>query len=127
MGVLFVAESQYWTLGPANPQKISDLALALMEKGVVFVAEHDGRVVGMVAGHLYVHPMLDATIATETAWWVEADHRGVAGRKLLKRFEQWGAESGASHINMVAPTDRVGKHYEALGYHRLEDNYVRRV
>lgn len=127
MGVLFIAESEYWKLGTASPEKLTTLALHLMGHGAVLVAEKDDKVVGMVGGFLYNHPMVDATVANEVVWWVEPEARGMVGKALRDAFEQWAAEKSATHVVMVAPTDRVGRHYEKCGYTALEQAFLRRV
>lgn len=127
MGVRFIAESEYWRLGTASVDKLTALALHLMEHGAMFVAEQDGAVVGMVGGFFYEHPMVDATIANEAVWWVEPEARGMVGKALRETFEQWAHERQATHVVMVAPNDRVGRHYEKVGYSTLERAFLRRV
>lgn len=127
LGVSFVAESEYWRLGTANPDKIAVLALSLIESGAMFVAERDGRVVGMLGGCVVDHPMVDALIASELAWYVEPGQRGSAGAGLLSAFTAWAVERGASVLHMVAPTDRVAEHYRRLGYTAMESSFMRRI
>ncbi len=130
MGVLFVAESPYHSIGTADPDRIAQLAqgLATSSEGALFVAEVDGRVVGMIGGHVFDHPMLNARFVSEAAWWVDPPHRtGRVGVALLKRLEEWAAQIGATHITMVSPSARVGEFYERLGYVLVESAFVRRV
>lgn len=127
MGVRFVAESEYWKLGTANPDKIAVLALSLIESGGLFVAEDASGIVGMLGGCLMDHPMLDSLVASELAWWVEPDHRGTAGARLLSAFAAWARERGANALHMVAPNVRVAMHYKRLGYFEMETSFMRRI
>ncbi|MHB1260330.1 MAG: GNAT family N-acetyltransferase [Thermoplasmatota archaeon] len=130
MGVLFVAESPYGRIAPAVPGRIAELAsrLATSSVGVIFVSEVDGKVVGMIGGHVFDHPMLDAIVASEVAWWLDPPFRsGRLGVELMRRFEQWASDMGATHVEMVAPNERVGQFYERVGYTQVETAYVRRV
>jgi hypothetical protein len=130
MAVLFIAESPYGRIAPAVPDRIIELAkkLASSPDGVIFVVEVDGNAVGMLGGHIFDHPMLDAIVASEVAWWVDMAHRGRVGVKLLAAFEQWARDHGATHVEMVSPdSDSVGRFYERVGYSRIETAYLRRV
>lgn len=131
MGVLFVSETRYRELGAADVDRITALArgLAVSADGALFVAEVEGRVVGMIAGHVFDHPMLDARFVSEAAWWVDPEHRtGRVGIALLKRLEEWAKQVGATHLAMVAPVGtRVGEFYERAGYQAVEQQFVRRV
>jgi L-amino acid N-acyltransferase YncA len=51
-----------------------------------FVAEHDGKIVGLVLGQEQEFPYLKAKFATDVAFY--AQHPG-AGRRLLRRFIEW--------------------------------------
>ena len=130
MGVTFVdSSSTFKALGPADPARIAALTrtLSTYADGCVFVAEVDGRVVGMLAGHIPVHPMLDVVMASELAWWFEPDHRGTAGARLLSAFAAWARERGANALHMVAPNVRVAMHYKRLGYFEMETSFMRRI
>lgn len=130
MGTLFVAESPYWRLGTASLDRIEALArfLGSHQDGCVFVADVDGQVVGMLAGHLPVHPMLDIAMASELAWWVDPPYRvGKIGLQLLAAFEQWAKDHGATHLLMVAPDEKVATFYERRKFARVEMAYARRL
>jgi GNAT superfamily N-acetyltransferase len=132
MGLRFANESSYAALyGPADAEKVATLTATLAQSAAacVFVAEVDGAVVGLMAGHLYEHPMFaDVRMASEVIWWVEPEHR--AGRtavRLLAAFEQWAADHGATHVHMIAWTDRVGAFYQKRHYVPSESAFVRRI
>jgi len=130
MGETFVASSHFKDLGPADPHRIAALTRTLAQHpdGCVFVAEVEGRVVGMLAGHIPVHPMLDVVMASELVWWVDVAHRtGRVGLRLLTAFEGWARDHGASHVQMIAPNEKVAAFYDRLKFERVEIAYARRV
>lgn len=89
----------------------------------VFVAEHDGDLVGIVHGTTREAPDLPVfvprrygvidglTVASE---W---RRRGI-GRRLVAAFEAWARSAGASglELNVYAFNDEARRFYEALGY-----------
>lgn len=127
MGVRFVAESEYWKLGTANPDKIVALVMSIIDLGGVFVAEDGPGVVGMLCGCLSDHPMMDSLIASELAWWVDPEYRGSAGARLIAAFEGWAREKGADVVHVVAPNQRVAAHYRKRGYVEMETSFMRRI
>lgn len=132
MGTRFADESSYAAIfGPADADKVAALTarLALSASACVFVAEQAGVVIGVIAGHLYDHPMFtDVRMASEVIWWVEPEHRtGRTAVRLLAAFEQWADDHGATHVQMIAWTDRVGEFYGRRHYARGESAFVRRL
>lgn len=127
MGVRFVADSEFWRIGPASPEKIVKLVLSIIDGGGVFVAEDNGRVIGMLCGCLVDHPMMDSIVASELAWWVEPEHRGTAGARLLAAFAAWAHDRGADVVHMVAPNARVAAHYRKRGLTEMETSFIRRI
>lgn len=111
-----------------NPAQIAALAQQLMTSadGAVFVAEKGGTVVGMIGLLAYAHPMSGERIATEMAWWVEPEHRGI-GMRLLRRAETWATEQHARVFQMIAPTVDVARFYERVGFDKVETTYQRRL
>jgi hypothetical protein len=99
--------------------------------GVIIVAENgDGKIVGMLAGMLtplWCAPNI--VVAAEMAWYMHPDHRtGTNAVRMLREFEAWGDKMGAAKTVVSSIPDlsrRVGPLYEKLGYHKIEDSYVR--
>lgn len=91
------------------------------EAAGVFVAERDGKVIGMIALLRYIHPMSGEKVAGELFWWLDPAHRG-AGGWLLRRAESWARGWGAKSLQMIAPSDspHVGEMYRRLGYEAVE-------
>jgi GNAT superfamily N-acetyltransferase len=125
MGVRFATETVYRDRAfPVNEGAMARTAalLILGERGTVFVADVDGRVVGMIGLLLFENPLSGDISVSELFWYVEPEHRG-HGVRLLKRAEAWAREVGAEKVHMIAPTPDVSRMYERLGYAYLETTY----
>lgn len=92
----------------------------------LFVAERDGLVTGMLAMLVYAHPFSGDRIAGEVVWFMDPAKRG-DGVRLLKAAEAWAKTTDAVAVQMIAPTERVGDFYRAVGYAPVETAYQRRV
>jgi GNAT superfamily N-acetyltransferase len=92
----------------------------------VYLAEHDGAIVGMLALMAYAHPMSGERIATEVCWWVEPAQRGL-GLRLFRAAEVWAVAHGATVFQMIAPSRPVAQFYERVGFKAIETTYQRRV
>jgi len=126
MGRRFVEETPYRSIMAQDDDAVRACMTGLLttpEAGL-FVAENAGLVVGMIAVLVFGHPLSGERIASELFWWVEPEHRG-GGIRLMKRAETWAQRRGAVKMQMIAPTEQVGRVYEALGYTRIEEVYQR--
>jgi GNAT superfamily N-acetyltransferase len=132
MGQRFVAESIYGRLFPTLAT--SSIPVQMMvelceEQGAIFVAEVDGRVVGMIGLVLVIdHPLTGGKVVEELAWFVEPEHRkGRVGPLLLGAAEAWTTTNGANVLKMVAPWGSdVGRFLERRGYTAVETAYMKR-
>ena len=80
--------------------------------------------IGMVGAFVYAHPLSGERTVSEMVWWVDPDWRGSSvGTRLLHGLEAWAADQGATRLEMIAPSDRVGAFYERLGFQRVETHY----
>jgi GNAT superfamily N-acetyltransferase len=125
MGVRFLTETVYAARGvPVNMGALArTMALLILgDRGTVFVAERDGRVVGGIGMLWFENPLSGEPSASELFWYIEPEHRGI-GVRLLKRGEQWARDMGAEKLHMIAPTPAVSQLYERLGYAYLETTY----
>jgi RimJ/RimL family protein N-acetyltransferase len=111
-----------------NPAQLEALATQLVTSStsVVFVAEGDECLVGMIGLIRYAHHLTGACTVGEVMWWLDPAARG-SGLALLKRAERWALETGATAIQMMAPDARVGRLYERRGYRLVETTYQRPV
>lgn len=85
------------------------------------VAEHDGRVVGLVTGHVFRSIHATEPVAWLTALTVDARHhqKGI-GRQLCAAMEEWSRRHGAARVSVTSGKHREGAHafYENIGYER---------
>ena len=130
MGARFISETGYRNHLAINSTALADLMLKLIDAtaGVIFVSEMDGKTVGMIGAHVYMHPMSWESVGAETFWWVEPEARGKgSGIRLLKKAEAWADDKGAVRMQMVAPNEKVAKVYAALGYTKIEEQYQKDI
>lgn len=128
MGMRFIAETPYARFG-ASPQALEWILRVVLEHGAAFVAEVDGRLVGMLAVIVAPHPLTGVAYADEIVWWVEPEYRaGMIGPRLLHTTEKWARTKGVPSIRMVAPAgSQVGRFYEHRGYEPIETSYLREL
>ncbi|KKN24646.1 hypothetical protein LCGC14_0892720 [marine sediment metagenome] len=126
MGRQFIAESTYKQHLPENPKQLHVLAEQIISnpKGAILVSESEGKLTGMLALITYPHPFSGELVAGEVFWWVDPEARkGRTGLKLMRRAEKVAIELGAKKMQMVAPTERIARLYERLGYEKVESTY----
>jgi len=93
---------------------------------VVYVAEVHGAVIGMMGLMRYQHPMSGELTASEVMWWVDPERRG-SGLRLFRVGEAWAQASGATVIQMIAPSLEVERFYARVGYEPVERTFQRRI
>lgn len=127
MGERFL-ESVYARKIHANADSLRAFSLGLIASpdAMVYVAESHSRVIGMMGMMRYVHPMSGELTASEVMWWMDPDRRGY-GVRLFRVGEAWAHGSGATVIQMIAPSPEVERFYERVGYEPVERTYQRRI
>lgn len=101
--------------------------------GVTLVSEVDGRIAGAICGAISPVWYAPSTrIAGELAWWVDPNHRG--GRHaigLVKAFEQWAKDNGASFVSLcdmrINGDYPAGPLFERMGYHTAERTHTKEI
>lgn len=86
---------------------------------LVTVAEHQGRVVGIVSSHVLNAIHKSEAVAMLTALVVLESARGTGiGRLLVAHVEQWARARGARAISLTTALRRAEAHdfYRKLGY-----------
>ena len=130
MGRHFWRASGYAAIIAENPAQMLAIGERLVSEpnGVLFVADLDGALVGMIGMLIFPHHLSGELTAGELFWWVEPSHRGL-GVRLMRRAEVWAVAHGAVAIQMIAPVAdaSIGRVYERLGYVAIETGYQRRV
>lgn len=105
---------------PAPAAEIPQRLAALAHSGaVVYVAEVDGQVAGVITGHA-LHTINSTPRQAQLTALVVGEHargRGV-GRRLVQEIEQWAIARGAARITLTSALHRAEAHafYEGLGY-----------
>jgi GNAT superfamily N-acetyltransferase len=127
MGQQFIAESEYAVHIRTNVQQLSALATQLItsEDGAVLVADRDGMLVGMIGLIAFANHISGDRTVGEVFFWVDPEHRGSTGVRLMKATERWARQQGAVAWQMIAPNERVGRMYAAQGFVPLETTWQR--
>lgn len=134
MGERMHEESVYAFL-PYDREKVQRLFHAFIhhpETWGGFVAEDEGKVIGMIGGFLTDYFFCDEKLASDMILFLEKPYRGglTAGR-LIRAFEQWAIDRGARELCLGISTgvniDNTGKFYEHMGMTRVGAVYKRRL
>jgi GNAT superfamily N-acetyltransferase len=141
-------------IGPQDLQDVFDLGLQMRNEGAFRSLDYDrdcvfrflrqyvdspdinfgvvGRRNGVLCGFFtgYMSPYFFGRdlIATEVLWYVSPADRGSRlGLRLLRAFEAWALERGASEVCVGVSTgvfsDRTGRLLQRLGYAHVGGNY----
>lgn len=134
MSERFYPNTSYWLHSkiPFSANHAAVLAEALIENGVLTVAEVEGNVVGMIG--LILMPFMfnpDYIHAGEIIWWVEPEYWNLKiGEALLDSIDKGCKEKGARHIQMIdlanSPVS-AGRLLEKKGYVLTERSYTKVV
>lgn len=100
----------------------------------VIVTEEDGDIVGFLAGGVapsFMNP-LNSVVGAEMGWYVKPEYRGSsAGIRMMKAFEAWCKEAGATHVTMMhletPQSNKIASAYENLGYDKFETAYIKEL
>jgi len=124
----FLATTRYGdVLGAADVEMLEALIGTVIDHGVIFVADIEGRLEGMLGIVALVHPVTGEPYGEELAWWVEPEARARSiGPRLLKTGEDWARARSLTRLKMVAPVGSgVGAFYQRCGYHPVEVAYLK--
>jgi GNAT superfamily N-acetyltransferase len=122
-------EASPWEILKAcdNESYVNSLLTRCLVAGVIFIAEKDDKIVGMliaVKNSNIWDPEL--FVVNELAYWVEPEHRGSsAGYKLLSRYKEYCEEQKAlGHIQAYTISKMVNSpdlDYGRFGFNKLEE------
>lgn len=98
----------------------------------IFVAVHEGEVVGFLWGSVSPMPWSPALIAIDNILYIKPEHRGrILGVRLIKAYEEWAIGMGAKQVSISIASglneDKTCKLYERLGYHSVGRQYRKEV
>jgi GNAT superfamily N-acetyltransferase len=129
----FVAFAPYSDTFTTTDEELRLTIKHFIETYKTFVAEVDGKVVGMlfaVLAPVWYAPSHKA--AVELAWWVDPAHRkGMSGIRLVQAFEKWAEDQGASMVSMsnleVGDNGLVANMLNRFGYRMSEQTHTKRI
>jgi len=107
LATLFVSETDF-PIDTASQVAGLRLFLADSCRNVIFVAESDDCIVGMVTGQLLVSTAAGGySVLIEDMVVLEEYHRQGLGTRLLRQVAAWGEERGAKRYQLVADRRNV--------------------
>lgn len=131
LGSKSLMEGPYREILADRPDVTTALAekLLKMEKACILVAEEKGEIIGMFAFFIFDHYFSGESVAGETIWYVEKEHRkGGPGLQLLWAAEELAHSMGAKKFQLTAPTDELAEAYRKLrGYDKVETAFQRDI
>jgi GNAT superfamily N-acetyltransferase len=115
-----------------NKEKTEQFILSALQNTnmTIFVIDVGGEIEGALVGLLSELYMSYTVQATELAWFVSKDYRGKpASLRLIKAFEKWAKEGGATQIGMgdIEGITSLENLYNRLGYERAETVYLKEL
>jgi len=115
--------TDHYTPTPENVGALFDLAL-LCEG--MFVAEHEGQVVGFLCAIALPHPMTGEFYADVVAWFVLPAWRGSwAAAGLFRKMLRWSSTEALDMVKIARPVNsQIGTVYERAGFAPVEVVYL---
>jgi len=101
--------------------KAQMLISTINNAGGLFIAIKESEIIGFFAGVVIEHFLSHDTYATDIGVYITPNHRGgTAFLRLVKAFEDWATQMGATEIQLgvstgIHPQSTV-RMYERLGY-----------
>jgi GNAT superfamily N-acetyltransferase len=115
---------------PSAPASVSQRLAELARQGhiAVFVAEVDGRPVGLATAYIVPAIHVDRPVGVLSALVVQEGHRRRGlGRELVAAAEAWARDRNAYRMTLSTGLARQEAHafYEGLGYEHTSRRYSR--
>lgn len=127
MGKRFLSSTPYNRFLGEDPDCMARLTMQLISLNGLLLSEQGGEITGMLGFIIHSHFISGEKMAGEVFWWVDEGHRGKEGVKLLREMEKRAHLSGATRVQMIAPTDKVAGFYRRIGYEFVESTYQRNL
>ena len=111
-----------------QPQAVARTLRLLIDapRGAVWMAERDGRAVGILAATAQVSPWADVIVAEMLILFVRPEaRRSRAAHGLLSGFERWAASIGAQVIGLTDTGNILGPAVSKRGYVLTETKYLK--
>lgn len=110
-----------WSVLPFSEMQAGNIAHKVMGGDYACFVAEDIQIAGMIVGFVSQHYFTEAIIAADLLCYVIPEKRGgTHGYRLVKAFEQWAQEQGASMVTLGITTgiktNRTASLYKKLGY-----------
>ena len=107
-------------LAPFDAEATREFVAKLIEAPQAVVLMHEHGMIGGLLSPAYCAPSW--VIAVELFWWAERD-----GRALLRAFEKWAGDAGASEVRMttLAAQPRAAGILKHAGYDPAETSHAK--
>lgn len=127
--VTMVKEAEF---SAAEPERHIIWEMCQTPKGIVFLAEKDGKLIGFFAGMIQRYFFSSRERAVDMGFYVLPEHRGSkAAIRLIRTFEYWAKEMGVKEIAVGQTTavdiEKTLKFYAHLGYKVVGFNTVKHL
>ncbi len=108
---------------PTTPQEAATQLARLREfpNTTELVAELQGKVIGLVTGHVFPSIHAPSPVAWITTLVIDQQHlHSGVGKQLCTVIEAWAQNQGAKRVSVTSGKHRDGAHafYERIGYER---------
>ena len=80
---------------------------------------------GAILGSVRQYPMADVVTAHEDVFWIDPEHRGRWALKMIRAFEKWAADQGATVIGMSCPAGTAESLYRRAGFSLIETMFAK--
>lgn len=134
MGRAFFEESGFEAESSYDEASVTATLTHLLDGGgAVFIAEKNGRAVGIAAALAYpFYFNTNCRAGQELFWWLDPAHRGgVLGVRMLKAMEKWARDEGCHTFMMISlpslTESPAAKLYARMGYRPSECNFIKRM
>lgn len=119
-GVIAIASA--FETYPPQPENVVALFDAASDCGGMFVAEHEGEIVGFLCAIHGPHAFTGRPAVNVAAWWVPGDRRGTgAGIALLREFLRWVSTLTLDMVTISAPlSSKLSVVLKAFGFQPVE-------
>ena len=130
MAQRFMHESPYRDQLGESVDTAKAFILSLIDSPIHSVLVYEdklGSVQGVFALYVFDHYYSGERMAGELIWYVEPEARkGFRALELLRAAEKEAKKAGAKRMQLVAPTEEIGKIYMRCGgYQKIEVTYQR--
>jgi len=108
-------------------ERVTELFLQAESCGGMFVAEHEGAIIGFLCAIRMPHPFTGRDYVNVVAWWVPAERRGLgAGIALLREMLRWISTQTLDMVTISAPlSSRLDKVLRAFDFRPVEVVHMR--